>query len=251
MIIHGRWGCLFGALSTFHVIRSVVWDVNLGYLWIFLNILSFLYWWKYFRVVDTLLLCWHTIILSCVSNYKGASILLGWGALGVAALSTRLSVEAIRLAQSLLLVAKGMLLILAKGWRLVSPTSYRVHTPSLKCLELLLLQNLLLLLFLIRLWSVLLTISMNYGVLLGLWWADNLVVGMLNWVFGGIVLAAFLRSSQIVPRNLVNLSIEGWLAMVLHLNWRCGRLILGGGLVVFGARCGHQRVLWGLQIVKF
>ena len=87
-----------------------------------------------------------------------------------------------------------MLLILAKGWRLVSPTSYRVHTPSLKCLDLLLLHNLLLLQFLIRLWSVLLPISMNYGVLLGLWWADNLVVGVLNWVFGGIVLATFLGS---------------------------------------------------------
>ena len=92
MLIHGSWRCLFGALSTFHVIRGIVRDVNLGYLWIFLNILSSLYWREYFRVVDTLLLSWHTIILSCVSNYKWASILLGWGALGVAALSTRLSV---------------------------------------------------------------------------------------------------------------------------------------------------------------
>ena len=91
---------------------------------------------------------------------------------------------------------------------------------------------------------------MNYGVLLGLWWADNLVVGVLYWVFRGIVLTAFLGSPELVPRYLVDLCIKGWLAMVLHLNWRSGRLILGGGLVVFGARCGHQRV-GGLRIVKF
>ena len=92
MLIHGSWWCFFRALSTLYVIRGIVRDVDWGYLWIFLHILSSLYWRKYFRVVDTLLLCWHTIILSCVSNYKWASILLGWRALRVAALSTRLSV---------------------------------------------------------------------------------------------------------------------------------------------------------------
>jgi len=200
-------------------------------------------WRQDFWLVYSLLL---RIDAVCISYYECASVLLWRGTLWWI-LPAYLRFEAVRLAQSLLLVAQ-LLLIFKKWWRLIPWTPHRVYLllcryHGIICLSIL------------RLWWMLhlYHLPLNCKFLIVKRWAchglfdrglrEGLVRPHVLEVSREIRWVVFIIDLRLlVPSYLINLRVE-----VFRLNrlfrfevdrsWALWRMI------VFGARCGHENIL--------